>query len=328
MNDAIGLIQATAWPVIVLVALIVLRRPLSDFIRDLGRRVTKLSVFQVSIDLATVSEFNPTWRVPNLGDIRQPTAASLFDQPAQNLFEQFIDKKGFDYALVDLGEGNEWLSSRLFVFAEILPRLRGLRCFVFVEETKATSRRLVGLARPEAVRWTLAQRYPWLESALEQAYSAAIRPVISSAGAVDSNSAQQIGQAFLSNNNIQMPAGGPGQASRPPPPSPTLDPTPPVVGCGPGWVPVQKVPGQQDLCEHGEWLDGPRVRRLLGVSLQEDAWVRYDPDASEEERVRAVLRREGDFVAIVSEDRAFRSLVDRHLLLEECMARKLRQRFD
>jgi hypothetical protein len=328
MNDAIELIQAIAWPVVVLVALIVLRRPLSDFIRDLGRRVTKLSVFQVSIDLATVSEFDPTWRALNLGDIRQPTAASLFDLPAQNLLEKFIDTNGFDYALVDLGGGDEWLSSRLFVFAEILPRLRGLHCFVFVEETEATSRRLVGMARPEAVRWTLAQRYPWLDSALEQAYADTAPPVISPAGAVDSNSAQQIGQAFLS--NIQMPAGKPGQASQPPPPSPDHDPGQPVVGCRPGWVPVQKVPGQQeqDLCEHGEWLDGPRVRHLLGTSLQEDAWVKDDPDASEEEQVRAVLRRKGDFVAIVSEDRAFRSLVDRHLLLEECVARQLRQRFD
>jgi hypothetical protein len=38
-----------------------------------------------------------------------------------------------------------------------------------------------------------------------------------------------------------------------------------------------------------------------------------------------VLRRKGDFVAIVFEDRTFSRLVDRHLLLEEFMAHELRQ---
>jgi hypothetical protein len=316
MNDATAMIQAIAWPVVVLVALIVLRRALPDFVRDLGRRVTKVSVFQVSIELATVSEFKATWQVPGLGDIRQPTAAALFDQPVQELLKQFIDEKGFDYALVDLGGGGEWLSSRLFAFAEMLPRLRGLRCFVFVETTEATSRKLVGMARPEAVRWTLAQQYPWLESALERAYTNPGHPVISSAGAVDPNSAQQIGQAFLT----EIQVGVEGQVPQPPPPIPGTDPAQPVVSCKPGWVPVPET----EFCEHGEWLDGPRVRHLLSTNLQEDAWVRDDPDASEEERVKAVLRRKGDFGAIVSEDRAFRSLVDRHLLLEECMARELR----
>ena len=318
MNEATALIQAIAWPVVVLVALIVLRRALPDLVRDLGRRVTKVSVFQASIELATVSELKTTWQAPGLGDIRQPTAAALFDQPAQDLLKQFIDEKGFDYALVDLGGGSEWLSSRLFVFAEMLPRLRGLRCFVFVETTEATSRRLVGMAQPEAVRWTLAQRYPWLESALERAYANTGHLVITSAGAVDPNSAQQIGRAFLT--EIQGGVGGQGQVPQPPLPSPVTDPAQPVVDCKPGWVPV---PGTE-FCEHGEWLDGPRVRHLLSTNLQEDAWVKDDPDASEEERVKAVLRRKGNFVAIVSEDRAFRSLVDRHLLLEECIARELR----
>jgi hypothetical protein len=325
MNDATALLQAIAWPVVVLIALIVLRPALLDIARDLGRRVTKVSFFQISLELATIPEFKTTWQA-GLDDIRQPTrAADLFDTAAAALLEQFIDESGFDYAVVDLGNGDKWLSSRLFVFAELLPRLRGLRCFVFLETVGATSRKLVGMARPEAVRWTLAQQYPRLEQALESAYAntglkySDGRPVISPAGAVGSGPAQEIGQAFLS--GIQQEAGGQNQVAQPSPSS--SDSGQPILNCVPGSVPVPNT--RPSLCEHGEWLNGDNIRRLLGANLQQDAWVKDDPRASEEEQVRAVLRRKGDFVAIVFEDRTFSRLVDRHLLLEESMAHELRQ---
>jgi hypothetical protein len=316
--------------------------------------MTKVSVFQVSIELAAVPELKTTWQAPGLGDVRQPTLAEMFDTPAATLLEQFSDEKGFDYAVVDLGRGDEWLSSRLFVFAEMLPRLRGLRCFVFVETAGTTSRRLVGMARPEAVHWALAQQYPWLELALERAYAISghaiynykfwqisglqpkdqdrldpqppppapaewYRQVISSAGAVGAGFAQEIGRTFLKEIQVEIGKENP-VPQFPSPPSPT-EPTQPVTNCQPGWV---RVP-DRNFCERGEWLNGDSVRRLLSTSLQQDAWVKDDPRAPEEEQVRAVLRRKGDFVAIVFEDRTFSRLVDRHLLLEEFMAHELRQ---
>jgi hypothetical protein len=352
MNDATAPLQAIAWPVVVLVAVIVLRPALLDIARDLGRRVTKVSVFQVSLELATIPEFKTTWQI-GLNDIRQPASADLFDTPATELFAQFVDENGFDYAVVDLGSGDEWVSSRLFVFAEMLPRLRGLRCFVFLETAGTTPRKLVGMARPEAVRWTLAQQYPWLEPALEHAYAKTgqeyyenskrtdrgqatgqesveqepptqvqwYRPVISLTGAVLAGSAQEIGRTFLS--EIQENARGQSQVPQPSPPPSLTDPAQPILNCDHGWVPVPNT--RPRLCEHGEWLNGDDIRRLLRANLQQDAWVKDDPRASEDEQVRAVLRRTGDFVAIVFEDRTFSRLVDRHLLLEESMARELRQ---
>ena len=76
---------------------------------------------------------------------------------------------GVGRVLAGLGEGAEG-RSRLFVFAEMLPRLRGLRCFVFVERAGTIRRRLVGIARAEKVRWALASQFPWLEQALMHEY--------------------------------------------------------------------------------------------------------------------------------------------------------------
>jgi hypothetical protein len=352
MSDTTALIQAIAWPVVVLVALILLRPALQDVLRNLGGRVAKISFLRVSIELATVPEFKTTWEAPELGDVRQPTPAALFDTPSLPLLEELIGGKGFDYAVVDLGGGHEWLSSRLFVFAEMLPRLRGLRCFVFVESVGTKSRRLIGLTLPEAVRWRLAQRYPWLELALERAYATSgqqhyeaakwrasaqatgqgsvaqqqlpervewYRPVISPAGALGVGDVQVLGQAFL--QEIQVKLGEAGQVPHPSRPPSSTDPAQPVVNCQSGWVPV---PGET-ICERGEWLDGRHIRDLLSTDLQEDAWVKDDPNASDGEQVRAILRRKGDFVAIVFEDRTFSRLVDRRLLLEEYMAHELRQ---
>jgi hypothetical protein len=84
------------------------------------------------------------------------------------------------------------------------------------------------------------------------------------------------------------------------------------------------VPGHA-LQEHGQWLDGGAIERLLGANLQQDAWVIDDPDASEETQVKAVLRRKGDLVAIVQSDMTFLRLIDRGPLVEELTDRVLRQ---
>jgi hypothetical protein len=322
MKDAAALIQAIAWPLIALIALFILRKALPGMVEGLGRRVTKLSIFKVSIDLAIIPEMETTWRAPDLGDVRQPTRADLFDAPAIELLTQFHDERAFDYAVVDLGEGREWLSSRLFVFAEMLPRLRGLRCFVFLETAGTIRRRLVGIARPEAVRWALAREYLWLELALEQAYASLgpqyLHPKayqfigepdpISPTGALPPGIAQQIGRTFL--ETIQETRAAPSSTS------PDND----------GWVPVPNVPvPNANVQEHAEWLDGRAIEAVLGAALLQDSWVTHDPLVPDEQQVTAVLRRQGDLVAMVRGDRTFSGLVDRRLLLEELAARQLRQ---
>src|SRR5712691_6117910 len=46
LKDIFGFIAALAWPLVVALALIVFRRPLSDFLKEVARRATKLSITQ------------------------------------------------------------------------------------------------------------------------------------------------------------------------------------------------------------------------------------------------------------------------------------------
>jgi hypothetical protein len=87
------------------------------------------------------------------------------------LFKQLAAPRQADYAIIDLGEGKKWLSSRLYIFALILGRVSGLKSFVFVETRNGVTRSFVGSASPLLIGKSLAKRYPWLESAFNIVYA-------------------------------------------------------------------------------------------------------------------------------------------------------------
>ena len=76
------------------------------------------------------------------------------------LFEQLEDvDEALDYLAIDLGTGR-WLTSRLFIFAIMLQRMRDLRCFVFLAQEGDEGGRFLGTASPDKVRWALAYLAP------------------------------------------------------------------------------------------------------------------------------------------------------------------------
>lgn len=170
-KEIVELVKALAWPTVVIGALIGFHKPLRQLFSQLGHRATKLSVFELSVELSTVPEFTPTWSGPYLSDVRQLSPAEEFSSGAAALFEQFQREGGSDYAVIDLSTGQQWLTSRLFIFAIMLERMRGLRCFVFVEDKGNVRRRLIGTASPQHIRWGLARRHSYLETAFAKACS-------------------------------------------------------------------------------------------------------------------------------------------------------------
>jgi hypothetical protein len=290
-KDIIALINAIAWPAFAVITLAVFRKPLLRLFQEIGKRVTKFSAFDVSIELTKVAEFTPSWSGPYLSDVRQLTPADEFSSAALALFEQIESDVASDFAIIDLGVGQQWLTSRLFIFAILLERMRGLRCFVFVETRGNVRRRFVGTATPVEVRWAISHKYPWLEAAFAKSYSALPDYQIRSIhGSIDPWKATQIVNAYLS--EIQQDHE---------PDSDQIE-----------WVCLK----QQQLWEHAKWISGSRIDRLLG-SILNDSWFLDSPDISNEEKTKAILRRKGQFVALVDEERKFRRLVDRQDLLEK-----------
>jgi hypothetical protein len=149
--------------VVALLGLLVLRVPLGDLVKELGKRATKVSLFQFALELSTVPQLPPSWRV-GVDDVRQLTKAAVFDSATTALF-QLTSAGASDYIVVDLGTGDQWLTSRLYIFALVLQRMRGLRCIAFTAARQDERGVFIGLADTTRVRWSLAMAYPWLESA-------------------------------------------------------------------------------------------------------------------------------------------------------------------
>ena len=300
LKDFTDFVGTIVWPAVAVGTLVAFRRPLARFLDILGQRATKVSVYEVAIELATIPEFAPTWSSGST-DVRQLTPAHAIDSGSDTLFKQLTVNIAADYAIVDLGKGHQWLTSRLFIFAVMLERMRGLRCFVFLETRGDVRRRFLGTASPDKVRWALARQYPWLEAAFAQAYSAiaAYAPetsndpyVFSDVSALQPQTSKTLIQNFLL--KIQLTA------------------TPPVDGIE-TWESLSNGPL---LWERAKWLNGDRLEQDLQGVLQ-DSWYLDSPDTPSAKRMEAILRREGPFVALVEEERRFKRLVDRQALLEQ-----------
>jgi len=206
-----------------------------------------------------------------------------------SLLSLFGGEGGADYAVVNLEEGQSWLTTRLFLLSILLKRMRGLRALVFVETREGVKGRFVGVAAPDYVRWRLARAYPWLEPALARAYAAvddlAIR---SDGGALEPNAAGQLVEKFMDQPAIQTH----------------------LYDEAPGWI--RLAPGTR---EHATWINRTLLEHLLDLAPAR-ASVIDAGDLTEDQRTVAVLACEGPFVALVDDQSRFRTLIDRRRLLD------------
>ena len=317
ISDAV--VTGLAWPLVVLVSLLLLRKPLSTFFAGLGQRVTKLSAGVVALELSQVAELR-AWSGPSLDQIRVPAPTDTAPDSSSGIFAQISQSSPADYTIINLGEGKRWLTSRLFILAVLMERMRGVKCLVFLAE-EAGRKQFVGTALPSKVRWALAKQYPWLEAAYVRAYyevSKNFDPKLTHAsnvlitsdhGGLYDHIAQTLFKAFL--EELQWPLVTP--PYMPPDKKKELEERYKDFQPKPenGWEELR----DGKLRERAEWLNEGSLKRLLKQHLH-DSWTPNAPDDPAEERVRRVLRRSGPHVALLEEGRRFSSLVDREALLE------------
>lgn len=166
----VELVKALGWPLVVLVIALLYREEIARFISSIGGRVSKLSAFSVAIELASARAPSTT---PLLDELRSATDPGLIGDSSGAMLKQVQSTAAADYALIHLGSGQEWLTSRLFIAAVMMERMRGAKVFVFTESAPAGTRQFLAVSDLRQLRWRLAQRYPWLETA----YIRALAPV-------------------------------------------------------------------------------------------------------------------------------------------------------
>ena len=291
-TEAVALVEVLAWPVVTLLAVLLLREKLPLL---LGR-AKKVAALGVELELHAAKEFSPTWSTSSLGDVRHAIAAKEFSSYAMSLMEEFRGEGSYDYAVVNLGEGKSWLTSRLFIFSTMLQRMRGLRCWVFIRPNEGPRRIYLGHASPHEVRWALARRFPWLEVAYarscadQESYE-----IKSTQGALEPWKATQLVQSFLSHI----------QSSDPPP-----------IGEKDEWIKLPKrEENDPDTWERAQWISAKSVSSVIGSALHSSS-VFGDLNALNDEQRKALLRSQGDFVALLGNGWTFNGLVDRRTTLE------------
>jgi hypothetical protein len=292
-----------------------------EVVKDLLPRLKSVSVAGVEFELAEVKEL---WiaeqGVVDLRNAGRP--AQVNDSTLRSFYEQIRDKTRLTYAVIDLGAGREWLTSRLFVLSVILSRMRGLEVLVFVETAGSIRRRFIGSCQAAVVRWRLAKRFPWFEAAITHAevvpgQGVWTRPeplahqdfmvaVVNDEGRLEdfnqtAEPSAKLLREFLS--LIQTPSPPP----QPPPASPNE------------WV---ELPSDTTIAEHAQWITGRDAEEMFSGALDPSTLrlsaLQGRPDA---EKARLVLDQPGRWIALTLDDSVFYRIIDRSSVVE-MLARK------
>jgi hypothetical protein len=162
-NNVTTLITGLAWPVTLLLVLLLFRKRIDALINTLGSRITRFQGFHFKIELGALAQAKAlSTTVESLKKIYIPESGM------GTIAAGVIQSASTDYIVIDVGgEGDmNWLTSRLFLLAAILERSRAVRCLVFLGEQQ----RFIGAVAPRDIRRAIGARFLPYETAFAQAY--------------------------------------------------------------------------------------------------------------------------------------------------------------
>jgi len=313
--DIPSLLKAISWPAIAAVALALFRRPLASLFAALGQKVSKFSFGSFSVEMAQVQEMKPSAMDTEIRQLQAGLVPQSGSTSLTELVNELQSGGQHDYVLIDFGSeaSPRWLTSRLYLLCFLITLINRQICIVFVETIGSVRKKLIGTASPEQVRWALAYKYGWLESAAVGAYaSQAANPP---AGVVfyptrANQFAPSTGYYLtLIPNVIQQFLTAIRSVAAPSDQDKSE------------WVSLDN----QQTYEHAKWLNGARLENLLGSALS-TARVTLLLNQTLNDAVNPILSQRGRFIAVVEPDQSFSSLVDRLEVLDGVARELLKQR--
>jgi hypothetical protein len=303
--DLPSLLKAVSWPAIAAVALALFRRPLANVFSALGQKVSKFSIGGFSIEMAQVQEMKPSAMDTEIRQLQAGLVPQSGSTSLTELVNELQSGGQHDYVVIDFGSETSprWLTSRLYLLCFLIMLINRQLCIVFVETIGNVRKNLIGMASPGQVRWALAYRYGWLESAAAGAYAsqtanppAGYLPAPTQANQFAPSTGYywamipNVIQQFLTAIRSAIP---------------------PLDQDKSEWVSLDN----QQTHEHAKWLNGARLENLLGSDLS-TAHVTLLPNQTLNDVVNPVLSQQGRFIAVVEPDQSFSLLVDRLEVLD------------
>lgn len=299
-------VPAIAWPLAVIVLL--MRNSIAGALSGIVSRITKFSLAGIGVEMEVTAKASSTEAIDEIRDIAQDAA---FPESSRQLKASLADQTPADYAVVNLGTGEQWLTSRLYLLASFAARMRSIRLVVFVG-TKATQSLYLGAVASDRLQWALASRFPWLEIAFCNAYQqiSVATPVqtmergdppVGADGRLSDSGFSQFVQSFR--QALQVRDGSPPAR---------LGSNAPAVG----WTRIGSA-----VWERGSWVTENLLVDLLGLDFRKPAVTRTLA-TSDEEVVKAVLRSDSDLVPVVDDQGVLRGVIRRRDVINR-IARRL-----
>jgi hypothetical protein len=285
-ENLVALIGHLAWPATVIVACIVFYRPLLKLIATLGKRITKLSAFKIDIELARLSQ------AKLLGaTVESLRKIEVTESGMAPIVAGAVKSAAADYLVVDIGnDGENWLTSRLFLLAAILERSRAIRCLVFLDDAG----RFVGAATTRDVRSSIGAHYLAYESAFAAAYGHLPTDQNIFRGGLNEILINALSNSFLQSSLIFKPH----------------MPIPEI-----GWVEFERASPPSKAGEFADWVTAAKLKDLLGQHLLTGSIV-ADIGQINPQVTKALVHLSGPFVALVDGDKVFKEICDRYAVLE------------
>jgi hypothetical protein len=287
---------------------------------------------QISLDLS------PTTSAVSDQALKDPTGAKPdlrgadpynSNSPA---FEQAVTGGPATYVLINLEEGESWLTSRLYLFVDVLAEVRDIRAVVFTTRVDAANV-FAGLSSVDCVLRRLGWAFPWLPMKLGEAWSQlrhgdGHRPA---ARRMSGKYAAELYSTYVRSLQLwtedleALPVSSAGSPTAPPagaqayPPMdpPRLDPhlaTP--VGTPEPPQEWQKIGDTGDIWEHANWLDAAFVKELMGDALS----TQSVSNADKAELARVLTGSNAQYIAVLDDREQVQSLIDRSKLVIQAIA--------
>jgi len=329
--DVAAMLGAFLWPVVLLIVLLLYRKEIPKLTEAVLRRVNKFAFAGIEVQLAEVKTIEPAWGGPSSSvDLRhQARSTEINDSYVATFITQLRDAPMAEVAEVNLGQGQDWLSSRLYIMAILFARYKGVEALVFLDTAMGRTRRYVGWAGVDKIRWALAHQYPWFEAAYASAYhklQGATVPGQNLAGGQRpsvrvTNRYGRMGTVYDPTDvrpGIDLLQEFLSEIQSPPQPPPVLQP---INLAESEWVQLErKEPHDVDTYEHAEWIDSNDVAELLGddlyhASIREGQLKALSPTKQYE----AILSKSDQYIALVDEVGRFKGLLNRCAILGQAV---------
>lgn len=314
-GNAAGLLGVIVWPLLLVVLALVFRRQLQGIFTYVASNLKSISVAGVSIELAERSAPPIVQAGDAAVDIRRAGSEnSVNDSTLRSFYEQIRTTSPLELAVVDLGLGREWLTSRLFILSVILRRMRGLKAVVFVDDANGLHGHFVGICSSAVLRWRLAGEYPKYEEALAsgearatplrgQAPSPKQEPPLvddDEGRFANRDAAAELLRGFL--KGVQAPVV-------------------PAAADAAAWQALEPSPPDPPIVEYAKWVDTALIEKLLSGVLDVDAVPASQfLFADRGVRARIVFEHGSPWVPLVRPDGRFHGWIDRMAVVESLAA--------